>query len=247
MFIKDATVALLRHEKLEGSLPAAVNGFVLDVVRYCADAIKRDCVPLIVLAAECMDYQKMLYKGYGKSHAGDELPDATGDTLEWRQGLDFADRVDAIKVQWNNTKEWTTAQIVETNPAHQLLKLHYDKWTEVDDKWVDRFSSEIAPHRTQSLRAAAMLQTWKDGECGYFWHQCAHSCADLANRMRITLQGCSPAHGSTRLIAPSKRGTARPSASDASPPSSPSKVVLGHTRTRPASPYSIAQKGGQTQ
>ena len=163
VFIKDATVALLRHEKLDGALPDGVNAYVLDAIKYCAGGIQRDCVPLIELAAECLDYRKMLYKEYGQAHGAEEPADVAGDTREWRASLDFADQVDAVKVQWDNSKEWTCAQIVETNPAHKLLKLRFEKCYETDDRWVDRFSPDIAPHKTQSLRAAALLQEWKDG------------------------------------------------------------------------------------
>jgi hypothetical protein len=116
---------------------------------------------LVELAAECLDYKKMLYREYGQTSHADELATGAGDTIEWRRSLDFADQVDAIKVLWDNTKEWTVAQIVETNPSTQLLKLRYEKCFETEDRWVGRFSNEIAPHKSQSLRAAMLLQEWK--------------------------------------------------------------------------------------
>lgn len=142
-------------------LPQHVNQCVLRVIKYCASRLQSDCLPLVELLAECLDYNKILYREHGAGDAGAGAADE-GDTRAWRQSLDFADHVDAIKVDWDGSKSWATAQIVETNPAVQKVKLHFDNGYEDRDRWVTIFSDEIAPHQTKTVQAAAKLKQWKE-------------------------------------------------------------------------------------
>jgi hypothetical protein len=162
LLLKEGTVALLGSEALEGDMPAAVNAYVLEVIEYCVATFESDCVPQAELLAECLDYKHLLYREHGSGSGVGDDADQDGDTVAWRHSLDFADRVDAIKVNWDNVKLWNTAQIVETNPARQMVKLHFDTGYEGDDRWVSKFSDELAPYKTASLRVVAKIKQWKE-------------------------------------------------------------------------------------
>eukprot|EP00329_Picozoa_sp_Boothbay-MS584-11_P005071 47559_4 len=157
-------VALTQHPTApqEGDMPDAVNGFILEAIDFCVGTLQTDSVPQAELLAECLDYKKLLYREHGGSGAAGVDADSDGDTMVWRQSLDFADRVDALKTNWDNVKHWTTAQIVETNPANHMVKLRYDNAYDSEDRWVAKLSDEIAPHKTKTVQAAAKLKQWKD-------------------------------------------------------------------------------------
>ena len=130
--LKEATLALMRHKELPGRLPLLVNAFVLEVVEYCVRMIPRDCLPLAELMAECFDYKKPLYREHGGG--GGDAEEDDGDTTAWRMSLDFADRVDALKTNWDKTRAWSTAQIIEVNSTQTMVKVHYDTGKRVPEQ-----------------------------------------------------------------------------------------------------------------
>ena len=158
--VRDGVVALLKHKSLEGEAPLLVNALVHEALRYCVRMIPNDCAPLMQLMAECVDSKHPLYREAADGEADDE---DDGDTTGWRMSLDFADRVDALRTLWDKSRVWATGQIIETNPATQQLMVRYDGGYDGEEDWIERFSADIAPYKTKSVKAAKELEAWKAG------------------------------------------------------------------------------------
>ena len=158
LLVKEGTVALLQHSNLEGQAQQIVHALVQEVLQYCVRMIPSDSVPLCQLMAECIDIKHPLYRDADGER---DTEDDDGDTTAWRMSLDFADHVDVLKTAWDKSRQWVTGQIIEVNPANQKVRVQYDGGYEGDDDWVERFSLDLAPHRTKSVRAAKELEAWK--------------------------------------------------------------------------------------